>query len=112
VIRKPGKESYEEPGAWRLIVLLNTIGKLIKAVIAKRIQEAVEQHHLLPDTQIGARTKRSTETALELLTKQVQTVWKSPKHVATILSLDLSGAFNTVHPVQLLNILCKKRMPG
>jgi hypothetical protein len=52
------------------------------------------------------------ETALELLTKQVQTVWKSPKHVATMLSLDLSGAFNTVHPVRLLDILRKKRMPG
>ena len=50
VIRKPGKESYEEPGAWRLIALLNTISKLIKAVTAKRIQEAAEQHHLLPDT--------------------------------------------------------------
>jgi hypothetical protein len=112
VIRKPGKELYEELGAWRLIALLNTIGKLIKAVIAKRIQEAVEQHHLLPDTQIGACTKRSTETALELLTKQVQTVWKSPKHVATMLSLDLSGAFDIVHPVRLLDILRKKRMPG
>jgi hypothetical protein len=112
VIRKPGKESYEEPGAWRPIALLNTIGKLIEAVTAKRIQEAAEQYHLIPDTQMGARTKRSTETALELLTEQVQTVWKSPKHIATILSLDLSGAFDTVHPIRLLDILRKKRMPG
>ena len=112
VIRKPGKGSYEEPGAWRPIALLNTIGKLIEAVTAKRIQEAAEQYHLLPDTQMGARTKRSTETALELLTEQIQTVWKSPKHVATMLSLDLSGAFDTVHPVRLLDILRKKRMPG
>jgi hypothetical protein len=80
--------------------------------MAKRIQEVAKQHHLLLDTQMGACTKRSMETALELLTEQVQTVWKSPKHVATILSLDLLGAFDTVHPIWLLDILRKKRMPG
>jgi hypothetical protein len=40
-----------------------------------------------------------TKTALELLTKQVQTIWKSPKHIATMLSLNLSSAFNIVHLV-------------
>ncbi len=112
IIRKPGKELYEEPGAQRLITLLNTISKLIEAIIAKQIQEAAKQNNLLLDIQIGAYIKRSTKTALELLTKQVQTVWKSLKHVATILALDLSGAFNIVYPIRLLDILCKKRMPG
>lgn len=37
VLRKPNKKSYEEPGAWRPIALLNTIGKLIEAVTAKRL---------------------------------------------------------------------------
>ncbi len=112
VIQKPGKESYKEPGAQRLIALLNTISKLIEAVTAKRIQEAAKQNNLLLDTQIGAYIKRSTKTALELLTKQVQTVQKSPKHMATMLALNLSGAFDTVHPVQLLDIFYKKRMLG
>lgn len=112
VLRKPNKQSYEEPGSWRPIALLNTIGKLIEAVTAKRIQTIAEEHHLLPDTQMGARRFRSTETALELLTEQVYTVWKSPKHVATLLSLDLSGAFDTVHPIRMLDILRKKGFPG
>ncbi len=42
VIRKPGKELYKELGAQCLIALLNTISKLIKAVIAKRIQEVAK----------------------------------------------------------------------
>jgi hypothetical protein len=33
-----------------------------------------ETHRLLPETQIGARRGRSTETALELLTEQVHTI--------------------------------------
>jgi hypothetical protein len=112
VIRKPNKSSYETASAWRPIALLNTIGKLIEAITAQRIKTVAEEHGLLPDTQMGARTKRSTDTALELLTEQVRTVWKSPKHVATLLSLDLSGAFDTVHPIRLLDILRKKGLPG
>jgi hypothetical protein len=91
VIRKPNKQSYKTAGAWRPIALLNTIGKLVEALTAKRIQEVAEQHRLFPETQIGACTERSTETALELITEQVHTVWKSSKHVASLLSLDLSG---------------------
>ena len=112
VIRKPGKQSYEDPGAWRPIALLNTIGKIIEALTAARIKDAAEKGGLLPDTQIGARTARSTDTAVELLTEQIHTVWKSPRHVASLLSLDLSGAFDTIHPIRLLDILRKKGYPG
>ena len=68
VLRKPGKPSYSDLGAWRPIALLNTISKLIESLMAKRLSQAAEEHKLLPDTQMGARQGRSTETALELLT--------------------------------------------
>jgi hypothetical protein len=112
VIRKPGKAAYDTPGAWRPIALLNTIGKLIEALTANRLQDAAEEHGLLPDTQMGARRGRSTETALELLVEQVRTIWTSKKHVASLLSLDISGAFDTVNPTRLLDTLRKKRIPG
>ena len=76
-LRKPSKEAYDTPGAWRPIALLNTVGKLIEGITAKRIQEAAEEHHLLPASQMGVRKGRSTDTALELLVEQVQTVWTS-----------------------------------
>ena len=112
VIRKPGKAAYDVPGAWRPIALLNTIGKLIEALTANRLRDAAEEHGLLPDTQMGARKGKSTETALELLVEQVRTVWTSKKHVASLLSLDISGAFDTVNPTRLLDTLRKKRIPG
>jgi hypothetical protein len=59
---------------------------------------------------MGARAGRSTETALELLTRQIHTIWSSKRHVATLLSVDISGAFDTVNPIQLLDILRKKRL--
>jgi len=91
---------------------LSTIGKVIEALTANRISTAAEEHHLLPDTQMGARKGRSTETALELLVQQVRTVWRSKKHVATLLSLDILGAFDTVNPIRLLDTLRKKKLPA
>jgi hypothetical protein len=61
---------------------------------------------------MGGRRNRSTYSALELLTEQVYTVWNSGKNVASLLSLDISGAFDTVVPLRLLDVLRKKGIPG
>lgn len=73
-VRKPGKSSYEDPGAWRPFTLLSTIGKVIETITAKRLSTLAEAHILLPKSQMGNRPKRSTDTALELLTIQIHTV--------------------------------------
>jgi hypothetical protein len=83
----------------------------METLVAKRLSKVAEDHHLLPNTQMGARAGRSTETALELLVEQVRTIWSSKKHVATLLSLDIAGAFDTVNLVRLLNILRKNSLP-
>jgi hypothetical protein len=103
VLRKPGKSSYEAPSSWRPIALLKTIGKVVEKLVAKRIRSSAEEHHLLHPSQMGARAERSTGTALELLTSMVQTVWKEGKdQVASLLSLDISGAFPTVNHARLV----------
>jgi hypothetical protein len=108
VLRKPRKPTYTDPGAWRLIALISTIGKVIEALIARRLSTIVEEYHLLPDIQIGGRKGRSTETAIELLTEQIYTIWTSKKHIATLLSIDISGAFDTINHTRLLDILRRK----
>ena len=79
--------------------------------MAKRIGQVAEENHLLPDTQMGARAGRSIEIALELLTRQIHTIWSSKRHVAILLSMDILGAFDIVNPTRLLDILRKKRLP-
>ena len=74
VLRKPGKPSYNNPGAWRPIILLNTIGKLIKSLIAKRLSQATKEYKLFLDTQMGTRPNRLTKTALKLLIAQIKIV--------------------------------------
>ena len=60
---------------------------------------------------MGNRTNRSTETALELLVEQIYTVWKAGNQVASVLSLDIAGAFDTVNHLRLLDNLWKKGVP-
>ncbi|KAI1005587.1 hypothetical protein K3495_g2631 [Podosphaera aphanis] len=48
VVRKPGKESDGDPGAWRPMALLPTIGKVIETITAKHLSELAESHKLLP----------------------------------------------------------------
>jgi hypothetical protein len=74
LLRKLKKEDYSNPKIYRLIALLNILGKALKAVVAERIQFAAETHGLLPNTQIGGRRMRSTETALQLITNKIHTI--------------------------------------
>ena len=105
VLRKPNKPNYSKAEAWRPIALLNTVAKILETITAHQLCNLAEQQHMLPDTQMGNCSNWSTETALELLTEQIQTVWTSKRHVASVLSLDMSGAFNTVNHTQLLDNL-------
>lgn len=112
VIRKPQQASYNVPKSYRPIALLNTIRKVLEKIIARRISQAAEEHGLLPHAQMGARTGRSSLTALELITKQLHTVWKQkPKLVGSLLALDISGAFDQVSHPRLLDNLRKKGIP-
>jgi hypothetical protein len=111
VLRKPNKDDYSTPGAWRPIALLSTLGKVIESLAARQLRDLAEQHHLLPNTQMGNRPHRSTETALELLVEQIHTIWGSTRHLASVLSLDISGAFDTVNHLRLLDNLRKKGVP-
>jgi hypothetical protein len=73
VLQKPGKPpaTYWTPVGYRPIALLPTIGKVIEAIVAKRVTEAAEANNLLPEEQMGNRAYRSTELAIRLVVAQV-----------------------------------------
>jgi hypothetical protein len=112
VLRKEGKPDYSEPGAYRPIALLNTIGKTLEGIVAERMTKAAEDFQLLPPTQMGARAKRSTMSALAHLTEYIHTLWDvNRKIIVTMLSLDLTGAYDRVSHERLLHRLRKLRLP-
>lgn len=111
VLRKPGKDDYTVPKAYRPIALLNTIGKLMDSIIAKRISYVTEIHQLLPSTHIGGRKGKSTDHALHVIIEKIYEAWNSPEpQVASLLLLDVSGAFDNVSHIRLLHNLRKRRI--
>ncbi len=95
VLRKPGKPDYTTPNAYRPISLLNTLGKLLESVMARRLTYYAERYNLLPDTQFGRRPGRTTEQALLILTEAIVKAWRKSK-VVSLMAFDLKGAFNGV----------------
>jgi hypothetical protein len=45
VLRKPGKDDYTQPKAYRPTALLNTLGKTLEAIIANRLAYMADVHH-------------------------------------------------------------------
>jgi hypothetical protein len=77
VLRKPGKANYTTPKAYRPIALLNTIGKIMDAMVAKRLSYLTEKHQLLPPTHVGGRKRKSTEHALHHITDNIYEAWNT-----------------------------------
>jgi len=74
ILKKSGKSDYTNLLAYRLIALLNTLKKVLEAIISNRIKFIAKTHDLLPDTQYRARTNRATETALQQIIEKIYTI--------------------------------------
>jgi hypothetical protein len=95
---KPNKTIAQKatPGAWRLILLLNTVGKIVKTAFARRITNVAEIKHLLPDGQMGNRRERSTNLAIRIIIEAATEARKNGG-IASLLQLDIKKAFNAIH---------------
>ncbi|KAF4336646.1 reverse transcriptase [Fusarium beomiforme] len=109
-LKKPGKDDYTIAKAWRPISLLATLGKVLESVVAERISHAVETHGLLPTNHFGARKQRSAEQALVLLQEHIFSTWRS-RHVVSLISFDVKGAYNGVCKERLLQRMKARGIP-
>jgi hypothetical protein len=109
-LRKSGKNNYTIPKLYRFIALLNTIGKIMDAIIAKRMEYMAEVHQFLPNMHMGGRRQRSTEHALHTTVNRIYRTWNSGQKAASALLLDVSGAFDNVSHARLLHNLKKRRI--
>ncbi len=110
-LRKPGKGDYSAPGAWRPIALLNTLSRVLESIRARQISSLSEEHGLLPAQHMGARRSRFINMALDFLVQQIQTIWQNNDGVATLLSLDMMGNFDSVVPARLLHNIRERKIP-
>lgn len=109
-LRKPGKDDYSIPKAYRPIALEETLGKVFESIIARRLSSIAEQFNLLPTAHFGGRPGRSTSDACLHLVQRIKDSWRQQK-VTSVLFLDISQAFPTVSHDRLLHNLRKRRVP-
>jgi hypothetical protein len=110
VLRKPDKPNYEVPKAYRPIALISTMAKVLTTLVAENISRLVEQHQLLPRTHFGGRPGRTTSDAIHYLVHKIKKAW-SNNQVASVLFLDVEGAFPNAVTDRLIHNLKKRRIP-
>ena len=110
MLKKSNKNSYQKVKFWWLIAFLNIIKKIIKTVTTKFIQNITKKHNLLSSQQMRVRKNRSTKMIINLLLNQIKTVWDLSDYIASILSLNITEAYDRVIKRRLVHILWQRRI--
>jgi ribonuclease HI len=111
VLRKPGKPKYNVPKAYRPIALLNTMVKVLTAILAEQLMYYAEQHKMLPPNHFGGRKCRTATDAVHLLVNNIKDAWRKGK-VTAVLFLDIEGAFPNADNKQLAKNLKRRGVPN
>ena len=88
------------------------MSKILESIMSERIRFVAETYALLPQTQMGGRRLRSTDTAIQLITEKIHSIWGANRNrVASLLCLDVVKAFDKVSYTRLFHNLRKRRIP-
>ena len=113
ILKKSGpKRDYTMPKAYRVVSLLNCLGKVSEKILAKRLTDIAESpdSELLYHDQMGSRPKKSALDSVLSLVHDIQLAKHQKKKTSTIF-LDVKGAFDHVSVYQLLRICNKLGLP-
>jgi len=110
ILKKPKKPNDSLPKAYRVISLLNCLGKVSERILAQRLSFLAETTSLLHNSQIGSRLYKSAIDAALVLQNEVE-VNKANKLKTSALFLDIKGAFDHVAKNRLLQVLVQLELP-
>ena len=106
-----GKGVKIDPNNYRGIALLDTTLKIYTAILCSRLNEAVESHKLLPDTQYGFRKGRSTIKAAKVLKGYINHDILEAGHSYACF-VDFKQAFDSVSRNKLAHKLYRMKIRG
>ena len=112
IILKKQNRKATIPKSYRVISLLNCLGKIAEKIIASRLAYLAEipEVNLLDSDQIGGRKQKSAIDAVLSLVHDIQLA-KHEKKVTSVLFMDIKGAFDHVSANQLLKICQQLELP-
>ena len=118
VIPKPGKKSYSYPKSYHPISLQSCFGKLLETIVAKCLSQTALMYGATHPSQMGAQPENS---AIDALLQTINPIANSISRKKTtnqkptrpaVLTHDIEGAFNQIHPTTLYEIMCQRQMPS
>jgi hypothetical protein len=90
-----GKGEITDPSSWRGISMKCVLGKLLSAVVARRLYAFLERTNVIPREQHGFVAGRSTETAMTELVGHVRGALTPQRGHIYAAFLDFRAAFDT-----------------
>jgi hypothetical protein len=108
-LRKINKSNYFVFKAYKLIVLLNTLNKIMKFIMTTRLNYAVKNHNLLFREHFESRKRIVSKHALHYIIETINSIWVSKK-ITTMLLLNVIEVFDNVSHLRLLHNLRKRRI--
>lgn len=95
ILPKPNKPNYTEPSSFRIIVLLQTIAKILERIVAMRLTRHALESGLIHRTQCGSLPGRCVADAALVLLQEVRTLQAAKQQVSSLF-LDIKGGFDNV----------------
>ena len=109
VLKKPNRKATI-PKSYRVISLLNSLGKVAEKIIAARLSQTTETSDLLVADQMGGRKQKSAIDAVLTLVHDIQLA-KHEKKVTSVLFMNIKRAYDHVSANYLLKICQKLKLP-
>ena len=102
VLDKPGKPSYDSPSSFRIIVLLQTVSKILERIAASRLSAVAHYVGLLNPNQCASLPSLPSFDAWAALVDIVRTLQRPGRKLSSLF-LDIKGGFDNVEA----DILCR-----
>ncbi|KAI1001769.1 hypothetical protein K3495_g6432 [Podosphaera aphanis] len=110
ILSKPNKQDKSNPRSYRPISLLSVLGKSLERLVARRLSWIAITHRVIVTQQFGGLPLRSATDLTTCLTHDVETALNR-NLTASLLTLDVKGAFDGVLPGRLVHRLRKQGWP-
>jgi len=110
VLHKHGKPSYDSPASFRVIVLLQTVSKILERVVTSRLSLTARMLKLVHSNECGSLPALSSFDAAISLVDTVRTHQRPGLRVTTLF-LDIKGGFDNGNASILCSSLKKAGVP-
>ncbi len=109
IFKKFNKKNYFDVKTYRFIILLNTLNKILKSIIIRRINSLAKTHDMLFASQMSDHKSKNCETTLKLFIEQIHTVWNINKDkIIMLLNMNVVEIYDNVSRTRLLHNFKKR----